>query len=62
MDAPWQSRAAGADSTGLREPYRDLRARVERSHDRARMLEARRRQQVERVLQLVRQRSFRQTK
>jgi hypothetical protein len=61
MDAPSQGRAAGTEATEQRAPYGDLRARNERSRDRARRLEARRRQQVERVLQLVRRRSFRHT-
>jgi hypothetical protein len=56
-----QKNATGTDAAPVEQSklYRDLRARNERRANLARLLDAKRRQRVERVLQVARQRGFR---
>jgi hypothetical protein len=56
-----QKNTTGTDAAPIEQPklYRDLRARNERRANLARLLDAKRRQRVERVLQVARQRGFR---
>lgn len=58
MDA-LNPREAGKAAAGQQKLFRDLRARNERRVKLARVLDAQRRQRVERVMQVARQRRFR---
>ena len=60
MDAQTKQQAASTTEFPRWTPFRDLRAHNERRANLARFLDARRRKQIERVIQVGRQRRFRQ--